>query len=481
MKGTHCLSVCSLAFVLGTAVVGCSRPPAEPGPPAPSRAAVPEVPRGGASALGDQAGPAQGRDRAGEHEPVAEAAPGHEGAHDHGHGEAEATDLDRSPAELLAARCEHEIPTYTCDECRYEVGVVKAAEELFTQGLLQRSPVALRQVAQALDLTGEVRFDERSVTHLSTQAAGIVRRVHVALGERVRAGQALLEIESVALGEAQAAWLEAAALERLAERSQQRVSQLRRAGIAAEREDVEANQALEAARIRSEAAFGKLLSLGMARGDAQTLAASSARGRLVLRAPADGTLLSLHAVPGELARGDESLAVIGDSRTVWVWADLYERDLARVAAAAAGDAPLDASVSVRAYPDEEFAGRLDFLSPAMDEGSRTVKLRIAVPNPAGRLLAGMFARVRLLLPAADVALVPVVPAEALLEDAGRAFVFVRQEGDYYLRRPVSPGQRVGDTVEVLAGLVGGEAVVSKGAFLLKSDVLRAKMGAGCAD
>jgi cobalt-zinc-cadmium efflux system membrane fusion protein len=91
----------------------------------------------------------------------------------------------------------------------------------------------------------------------------------------------------------------------------------------------------------------------------------------------------------------------------------------------------------------------------------------------------MFAKARLFVPTEAQALA--VPKAALLEDEGRTFVFVRHHGEYFIRRPVAAGRALGDWVEVLQGLEEGQEVAAEGAFLLKSDVLRSKMGAGCAD
>jgi cobalt-zinc-cadmium efflux system membrane fusion protein len=74
-----------------------------------------------------------------------------------------------------------------------------------------------------------------------------------------------------------------------------------------------------------------------------------------------------------------------------------------------------------------------------------------------------------------------IPASALLSDEGRSFVFVRHDAEYWVRRPVEPGRRWGGFVEVKGGLAGGETLAAEGSVLLKSDVLRSKMGAGCAD
>lgn len=412
---------------------------------------------------------------------------GHEGAeHDnadpshaeHDHGDDEASDLDRPVADLFAATCEHNLKTHECDECRYEVGVVKTDASLFDGGLLKKTKAEKRAVAAPLKLTGEVRFDERRVAHVSTQAEGIIKVVHVTLGDKVKQGQALVELESVTIGEAQAAYLEAAGMLSLAKRNHDRLDALRKEGISSEKELLAARQELDAAQIRSDAAFGKLKQLGMSTSAARGLTQKTATGRLVLRAPVAGTVLDMHAVAGELARADTSLATVGDNSSVWVWADLYERDIALVTREQAKQ-PLAAAVIVKAFPQEEFAGTVDFVSPSMSESSRTVKARINVPNPKGRLLAGMFAQVKVFIPGDQQVLA--VPSKAVLEDEGRSFVFVHHEGDYWVRRPVIPGRTFAGMTEITTGLTGTEVVVANGAFLLKSDVLRSKMGAGCAD
>jgi len=169
---------------------------------------------------------------------------------------------------------------------------------------------------------------------------------------------------------------------------------------------------------------------------------------------------------------------VGDNTSVWVWADLYERDIATVKRGQATE-KLAASVSVKAYPGDDFSGTVDLVSPAMDESSRTVKVRVEVKNPDGRLLSGMFAAVKIFLPGADETLA--VPRHAVLEDEGRSFVFIHTSGEYYVRRPVSTGRTWATWVEIKKGLTEGQTVVDEGAFLMKSDVLRSKMGAGCAD
>jgi cobalt-zinc-cadmium efflux system membrane fusion protein len=379
-----------------------------------------------------------------------------------------ASDLDRSVDALAKLTCEHDKKTFECDECRYEVGFVRAPAMLMQGGLLKTTKPERRKVEAPVALTGEIRFDERRVGHVSSQVQGIIKQVHVALGEKVKKGQPLIEIDSVAVGEGQADYLEAQAMLKLARRNFERVSELYKEKISSEKEYLQAKQEFDSAEIRASGAGGKLSRLG----------GGGSGGRVALRAPMDGTVLAMHAVAGEVVKTDESMVTVGDNTAVWVWADLYERDIAAVKGGQAAQ-KLSASISVKAYPGAEFPGTVDLVSPAMDEFSRTVKVRVEVPNDDGRLLAGMFATVKVFLPGTEEALA--VPKESVLEDEGRSFVFVHHQGEYYVRRPVVLGRTWANWVEIKKGVEPAQTVVADGAFLMKSDVLRSKMGAGCAD
>jgi cobalt-zinc-cadmium efflux system membrane fusion protein len=380
-----------------------------------------------------------------------------------------ASDLDRPVSELVTLTCEHHKKTYECNECRYEVGFVRIPATIAQGGLFTTTRPTREKASVPIALTGEVRFDERRVAHLSAQVEGIIKRVHVVLGDRVKKGQPLLELESVAVGEEQATYLETQGLLGLARRNFERLSALRQENIASEKEYLQAKQEVDSSEIRAAAARAKLNRLG---------SSATTGGRIVLSAPMDGTVLRLHAVSGEVARTDESLLTVGDNTAVWVWADLYERDIAAVTKGQAAG-KLQATVSVKAYPGEEFQGTVELVSPAMDESSRTVKVRIQVNNDDRRLLVGMFASVKLFLPGTDET--TVLPKQAVLEDEGRAYVFVHYQGDDYVRRPVVVGRSWANVVEIKKGIEPSQTVVVDGSFLLKSDVLRSKMGAGCAD
>ena len=399
---------------------------------------------------------------------------------EHGEEGGRPSDLDQPVEALLARSCEHGKKTYQCDECRYEVGVVRVPKALRDDGLVKTAVASRRELETPLDLTGEIGFDERHVTHVAPSTEARVRSVRVSLGERVPAGAPLLVLESVALGDAQGQYLEARGALELARKAAERAEGLRQEQIASEKEWLQARQERDAAEIRARAAGERLLRLGLSPGELEAVAAragGSAQGALVLRAPAAGIVLEMHAVPGEHVKPDQTILTVGDLSALWIWADLYEDQLGRVLGARGRK--LAAEVTVKAFPGVVFPGTVDFIAPTMDARTRTVKARIAVENPGGKLRAGMFAAVRLFLPGEAEGLA--VPRAAVLADEGRSFVFVQIDADYFMRRPVGTGRAGPGWIELTSGIEAGRTVAADGAFLLKSDVLRSKMGAGCAD
>ncbi len=198
--------------------------------------------------------------------------------------------------------------------------------------------------------------------------------------------------------------------------------------------------------------------------------------RLEVRAPRAGTVTAVSVVPGAFVSAGDPLFTVADPSSLWVWCDVYERDLAALAEALAGDVPVTAVVRVAPWPDVDFAGRVDLLGSEVDETTRTLKARVVVENPGGRLRPGMFARVEVSLPRSGT--VRVVPRTAVLSDEGTSFVFLKWRDDLWVRRDVVVAEVRGEHAAVEGDLPEGAVVAGRGAFMLKSDVLREKMGAG---
>ena len=165
--------------------------------------------------------------------------------------------------------------------------------------------------------------------------------------------------------------------------------------------------------------------------------ASAINGVLSVNAPITGTVIEKYASAGERVEAGKEIILLSDLSEVWVWANIREADLPLLQTQ---DADIACEIEMPGKDGKTYPGKLDVISGQMNEQTRTVKARIRVENKDGLLKPGMFVTVRLMLPGGgDVIAVPKV---AVLADAGRSFVFVHKEGDYWVRRPVSPGDHV---------------------------------------
>jgi len=401
--------------------------------------------------------------------------PGHEEkGHDH---EAEVSDLDRPVDEMWGANCEHGILQHQCDECRYEIGTVKLDPTLIGGNGLVRTgvPEKRQEHQEERSLPGEVQLDDTRTVRVASPVTGLITRRFITPGSKIEAGSPLFEIDSPEVAEAKGTYLKAVAGLGLAAKSAEREARLFAQKIAAEVEVQQAQAQRTEAETEVATARGRLLRLGLTKSDIESISTKNGaalNGVVVIRASKAGTVIEGNAASGERAEAGKELLTLSDLDTVWVMADLKEADLTVVTDASGKEAKIDAM-------GRSFNGRLDTVAGRMSETTRTAKARFSVDNSEGLLKPGMFVSVRLLLPAKGETLV--VPKVAVLADAGRTFVFTHKEGDYWIRRPVTLGSRFDGMVEIASGITAEQRIITDGSFLLKSDVLRSKMGAGCAD
>jgi cobalt-zinc-cadmium efflux system membrane fusion protein len=280
-----------------------------------------------------------------------------------------------------------------------------------------------------------------------------VRRVVAVPGDVVSAGDLLAELESVEVGHARAALVAARARSTVA-----RASLERRQALGAEvvsRRDVEQAEADAAVAIAEErAAEAALVGLGVG---------SSTEGGAVfaLRAPIAGRVLAREARRGDLVDPEHTLFEVADTQVLWLIAHASERDALRVRVAD------EVEVLFAALPNEPRTAVVARVGEMVDPASRTIPLRIDVPNPDGRLRPGMSATARVPLGGSGGPVVAVPgPALQRLDDAW--VVFVPAPDGRFAIRPVGRGRDLGADVEVLSWLGEGEAVVVDGAFLLKA-------------
>lgn len=334
-----------------------------------------------------------------------------------------------------------------------------SAEEAQRAGIKVQK-IELQEKAEQVVVTATIQANQDRLAHVAPRVPGRIVRVSANLGDRVKPGQSLALLDSIELGEARSTYLQAVSEAAVAQAGFERAKRLQADAIIPEKEFLRARAEHEKARASLRAAADRLRMMGV---DPEKLAGST----FPVTAPFAGTVIEKKAVLGELAPVDQSLFTVADLSVLWIEANLFEKDLAKVRPGA------QAAVAVSAYPGEVFKGRLTYISSVMDKESRTVKARVEVPNPDGRLKPEMFATASIHTGSSAKALL--LPEDAVLLVQGQPTVFVAEKGGFE-PRPVEVGERGQGRVVIKSGVEPGEAVVVAGAYALKARLLKSQIG-----
>ena len=213
----------------------------------------------------------------------------------------------------------------------HEEEIVELTPEAASQIEIRTAPVTERALAAELETTGQVDFDETRLAHVSPRISGRVHRVDAILGQNVRAGEKLAEVDSIELGQAKAAYLQAKAKEELAGTSFERARTLFSDRIAAEQTVLEAEAERREATAALRTAEETLHLYGLSQAQVDALTYDDRRASIYpLRAPFAGTVVERHATLGELVTPERNLFTLADLNRVWIWIDVYQRDLGGV-------------------------------------------------------------------------------------------------------------------------------------------------------
>ncbi|HEV8578130.1 MAG TPA: efflux RND transporter periplasmic adaptor subunit [Thermoanaerobaculia bacterium] len=336
-------------------------------------------------------------------------------------------------------------------------GMLAVDPEVLRDLKLTTFAAELRPGDEGVTALGELKVNEEAYAEVGAPIPARVVRLIAAPGQAVRRGQALAELRSVELGQARA---QQAAARARAELARQTVE--RKRGLAAERivsrgelQRAEADAASAEAELRAAEAAVSALGVGVRSegGDLSTFA---------LLSPLAGTVLERAAVQGQTADPARPLFRVADLSLLWLIVQSPEREAVRVRAGSA------AEIALAAIPGRKLRGKVDWIGREVDPHSRTVPVRILVPNEGGTLKPGMFATAWIAT-GGEGERVVTVPAIALQRMDDRWVVFLpRGEGRFEVR-PVERGRDLGSEVAIVSGLRPGERVVDEGAFVLRAE------------
>lgn len=318
--------------------------------------------------------------------------------------------------------------------------------------------------AAGVQLPGRSEFNRNRLARVTALSAGVVRRAAGEIGQRVAKGELLAEIASPegALVRGQ----HGGAVARLAqaEAAYAREKELFGKGISSRLEFEQAEADLRAAQSEAGQLREQLAGYGVA---------EQGGSQVRLRAPLSGVIVEKSVALGDVVAAGTPLYTIADPAALWIELAVPEARVGLVEVGARVEASFDG------LPGSRFSGRIVTVAAALDERSRTLKATAEIANPGGRLKAGMFGRVKLL--AAGTASALAVPVGAVQSIDRQNFLFVRKEKDLFELRRVELGGREEGLATVVFGLAPDEEVVVAQGFALKSEVLKARLGASCAD
>jgi multidrug efflux pump subunit AcrA (membrane-fusion protein) len=337
----------------------------------------------------------------------------------------------------------------------------------------------VENMAATLTIPGRLTFNEDQTWHVGAIASGRIENISARVGDAVSADQILARLHSHEVHEARAGYQEAQAELERARSAQVYAGQRRDRAArlfelkAGSRQDLETAEAdLRNAQASVERAESELekerAHLHIFRLPVKPRATGGAENDeeddIPIVAPAAGLVLDRKATLGSVVNSGDELFVIANISSLWMIAAANEVDLSKL------HPGQPVHVQVRAYPGREFTGRILKLGEELDPATRTLQIRIAVPNPQGLLKPEMYATASVQQAERRTALV--IPEEAVQEIDGVSVVFVEDSRNEFRARTVEPGQHADGGIEIVEGLKRGEAVVVKGGFTLKSQLLK---------
>ncbi|WP_094604297.1 Cation efflux system protein CusB [Sporomusa silvacetica DSM 10669] len=306
---------------------------------------------------------------------------------------------------------------------------------------VQTAQAIVKPLAKEIKTTGKIAMNESGRTYITSRVEGRVDELYVtADGETIAPGQAIAAVYSPTYIAAQEEYL----------LTLENVQKLKNAG----KDIVQINKSLVGASRR------KLQLLNVPDSDITHLEHTrQINDHMTIYAQFGGTVLEKQVLPGAFIMPGDKLYSLSDLSTVWLYADIYEKDIAGIKPGQ------PVMVNSGAYPGETFTGQVTFINPVLDDATRTVKVRVEMANPSGKLKPNMFVNANVQIPLGDSL---VIPESSILDTGSRKIVFVAQSEDTFVKREVVTGQYADGYVQILSGLQPGETVVTAATFLIDS-------------
>jgi cobalt-zinc-cadmium efflux system membrane fusion protein len=340
---------------------------------------------------------------------------------------------------------------------------------------LQTAPATEERHAHQLRGNAEAAYNASRYAEVRPRISGFAHEVKVEAGDEVRRGQVLAVIDSAEVGSAKAQYITAASEVALAEATHKRTMALVQRDAIPGKNQLEAETALNRARASLMEAEQRLRNLGLTDQElARILETRDTQTLLNVVAPIDGTVVAREAVVGEAVEPTTQLFDVADTSLMWAWIDLSERDASLVTKGQ----PVTFTVAGSDGPG--YAGQVFWVGTEVNPQTRTTRVRAELKNHDGKLRANQFGRAEIQVEEEHTSLL--VPKAAVQDFERARLVFLAQaDGSFRPQRVMTRPTSRSDVVEVTWGLKPGQRVVTARSYLLKTELMRDALGAGCTD
>ncbi|MFT3981959.1 MAG: efflux RND transporter periplasmic adaptor subunit [Ferruginibacter sp.] len=309
---------------------------------------------------------------------------------------------------------------------------------------ITKQEVTIEKVSNVITLSGKIEANEDKWVKIFPVVGGVVQGMQVELGDYVQKGQTLAVIRSSEIADYQSQYAYAGSSEKIALKSLNAAKEMFVAGLATEKDVVQAETDYEKAKADANR-IAQVISIYGAKGNAiQTITA-----------PMSGYIIEKNITDKMQFRADgaEPFFIIANLEEVWVMANVFESDIAKIKV---GD---EATVKLIAYQDKTFTGKVDRIFNILDPQSRVMKVRVKIPNTENLLKPEMFAKITISYNSGSRSL-PAIPASSVIFNADKNYVVLYKNDCSLENREIEPAETIGDRTFIANGLAPGEKVLT---------------------
>lgn len=375
-------------------------------------------------------------------------------------------------AVLVGCAQEKKSNTEQASEDGNSTSIVKLTPVSIKEIGLKTETISLKPFTKFITIPAKVLANQDNEALVGSLIQGRVCKVFVKAGDFVKAGQVLMQVEGLEIGEIKASFISAKANLEYQKTNYERQKKLLEENVGAQKNLLETLNEYEKARAEYNAQKNKInaieLSVSEVIAGKNVLSDDSNSGILPVKSPISGIVVERNVVIGQSIDATTNAFKIVNLSSVWVDGQVYEKDISKLNSKTVAD------FFTSSYPLEKFTGKVTYIGQIIDEQTRTITIRAEFNNAAGKLKPQMFGELRIPDDFNSTALL--VPAEALIKIDNADFVFIQKEDTVFEKKAVMIGTSQNEIVEIVQGLTNNDKIVVKGAFYLKSELLKASLG-----